>query len=504
MIRAALAKIGMLGEQNWWERCFVWLVAGGTVVFMAISLAIGLQQSVWFDEAYSIMLAKQPAVQLVHLTAIDTHPPFYYLVLKGWASLFGFGEFALRGLSVLFAGFSVMFAGLLMRRMFGARVALLALPFIIFAPFLLRYGFEIRMYALASLIGVAATYVLVRAQQTKTGNDQRMLYLLYAALVALGVYTLYYMVLLWVAHVLWLVWVARRNKQPILASLWARAYVISIALFLPWLPAFASQVGNGALAAIAQSMTIDNLVGIVSFGFVYHPVWQLGALLSLVVVFVIAALVVMASKTFKLLSKEKKQHIVLLAMYLAVPVAILTVVSVFKPMYVERYLSHVMIGGMMFAGICTVLVVLSSRRLRWVYTVLVAVLFIGIAQVASVGNYNFQRLQAPMVKQAAAAVPECSETATVFAADPYVATELSYYLPDCNVYFYSNTPVLRGGYAPLSESPLHVGDPQKELALSKEIYYIYYDEPSLAMPKAFYKTSDIAFDALHVATFNAE
>ncbi|HEY5695459.1 MAG TPA: hypothetical protein VIQ80_01340, partial [Candidatus Saccharimonadales bacterium] len=51
---------------------------------MVISLMIGLAQSVWFDEAYSIMLAKQPILNLIHLTSADTHPPFYYLLLKGW------------------------------------------------------------------------------------------------------------------------------------------------------------------------------------------------------------------------------------------------------------------------------------------------------------------------------------------------------------------------------------------------------------------------------------
>ena len=58
---------------------------------MAIGLWIGLRQSVWFDEAYSIMVAKQSVGEAIRLTALDTHPPLYYLFLKAWACLFGWG-----------------------------------------------------------------------------------------------------------------------------------------------------------------------------------------------------------------------------------------------------------------------------------------------------------------------------------------------------------------------------------------------------------------------------
>jgi len=39
---------------------------------------------------------------MLRLTALDTHPPFYYLILKMWGNLFGWGELALRSLSAIF------------------------------------------------------------------------------------------------------------------------------------------------------------------------------------------------------------------------------------------------------------------------------------------------------------------------------------------------------------------------------------------------------------------
>jgi uncharacterized membrane protein len=85
-------------------------------------MVLSLRQSIWFDEGYSILLAKQPVGELLALTAVDAHPPLYYLLLKAWGEMFGFTEFALRSLSALFLGGAVTTMLLLIRRLFGTRV----------------------------------------------------------------------------------------------------------------------------------------------------------------------------------------------------------------------------------------------------------------------------------------------------------------------------------------------------------------------------------------------
>lgn len=488
------------------EQYFMPIAIVGVMLAMAISLAIGLHQSVWFDEAYSIILAKQSTAELLHLTAIDVHPPLYYLLLKGWAAIFGWSEVALRSFSVSAMGSAILVGALLVKKLFGVRAALITLPFIIFAPFLLRYGFEIRMYALASLIGVAATYVLISALQANDKQRQWRLYLLYALLVAIGVYTLYYMVLLWLAHLAWLVWMAKKNKQPILRTPWLVALCSSVVLFLPWLPTLVSQVGSGALAAISQPLTIDNLIGVVSFMFVYQPTWQLSALMSLVIVFVIIALIVLLQRVWKSTDEKQHSYLLLLVLYVLSPIVILMLVSLVKPMYVERYLSHVIIAGSMLVGVVVALALTQkpTKRIVAMSVGLLAAMLIGVAQLVNVGNYNFQRLQIPAVKEIASTIKDCGKDTTVFAADPYTAIELAYYLPDCEIRFYSETLELRGGYAPLSNSTLHVTNPESELANSKKLVYVYYDEQKLKMPDTLSEVSNISIGQLYAATFSAE
>lgn len=473
---------------------------------MAISLAIGLQQSVWFDEAYSILLAKQSWSQLMYLTSIDTHPPLYYLLLKVWASVFGWSELALRSLSVLSLGGAITVGGLLIKRLFGVKVAVVAVAIMALSPFLLRYGFEIRMYALGSLIGVAATYVLVLAQEAKSRATQVRHYALYAALVALGMYTLYYTALLWIAHVVWLAWVRwrqRRSVGDVVRSPWLLAYVGAVALFLPWLPTFLKQFGNGALAPIGQAMTLDNLLGVASFYTLYEPVWRLGPVLSLVMVFVLSMAGWLVMRTYRAFNGTERSYFLLLALYILVPIAILALIGLMRPMYVERYLSHVAIGASMVLGVAVAVVLPRVKRAARAMTVVFAATFvIGTLQLAMYGNYNFQRNLRPSMEQAASLL-SCENNTKIVAGDPYAAIELLYYVDDCPVYFYEPSLVLTGGYAPLNGSELQIHDPAAQLADAQTVHYVYYDQPRVDLSAGRTLTAKSEFAPLSIETLSA-
>ena len=470
---------------------------------MGISLLVGLVHSVWFDEAYSIMLAKRPVGDLLYLTGIDTHPPFYYLLLKVWASIFGWSEVALRSLSVLAMGGAALIGILLVKRVFGVRTAMMTLPFVILAPFLLRYGFEIRMYALASLIGIAATYTLIIALESR-GRRQWLFYICYAALVALGVFTLYYTVLLWITHVIWLIWRTVREGKPVLKQKWWLAYVGSIVLFLPWLPTFLKQIGNGALAPISQQMTTENMIGIVSFWFLYQPAWQLNGISSLVIVAIITTIVYIVVQAFRNVSVMQKQFYILFAFYAGMPVGLIALISLFRPMYVERYLAHVLIGFGLFLGVSVWLAFQKQpQRVRLLALSLIAVSFYGAVHVAASGNYNFQRLQLPQTREVAEFIG-CSKDRPILAADPYVAIELSYYITHCDIYFYSDTAELKGGYAPLAYSSLRVANPAEKFKETNKLTYVYYDKSQLSLPSRLQANKDITFGPLHVQTLSVE
>lgn len=483
-------------QQNKYTVIYITIAA---LVAMGVSLWVGMQQSVWFDEAYSVIVSKQEPAEIIQLVGVDVHPPAYYLLLHAWGSAFGWGEFPIRLMSVLALGGSIIIAGLLVRRLFGDRAAIVSTAIIAFSPLLLRYGFEIRMYSLASLIGVAATYTLVRARAA--GTHALWLWAAYAILLALGILTLYHLALLWLAHVAWLAYVDKKKLKRFWLLPWARAYAVAAILFLPWLPAFVGQLGNGALANIGQPMNIEQLLGVLSFSLFYKPVWQVNVIETIVLVAFIALGVRAWQRS--VMHKENKEHLLLLAAYISVPILVFMIASFLRPVYVERYLSHVAIGMMMLTGVLLARMTKSLKLAKQfgAYTLMGAVLMIGVYNLATVGNFNYQRMQKPAVSTAAATI-DCAG-ATVIAADPYVATELSYYLPaTCDLRFYSERQTLGGGYAPFSNSPLRISDVHVPI-LANRLYYAYYGEPTLMIVPAYHQITTRTSGGLTVAIYEA-
>lgn len=484
------------------EHTFLLFLGLAAFLAAATSLYIGLQQSVWFDEAYSIALAEHSWGEIVRLTAQDVHPPLYYWLLKAWMMVFGSTELALRSMSALLFGLSIGMAGLLLRRLFGARAALMTLPFMVFAPFLLRYGFEIRMYALASLIGVVATYVLVLAVESETRKRRLLLFVAYSLLVAAGVYTLYFMALLWIAHLVWLAWVACQEKRRDIAVLAAAAYAFAALLFIPWLPVFLSKAGGGTLSGVTHELGFENLLGIVSYLFLYQPPWNIKGVSVVIAFFIMAAIVYLATCGYRNATKRERRYLVLLGAYFIVPVLILVVVTRFVPIYLERYVAHIAIGAYAVIGVLAGLSLRSNTKWSWaVIGGLLSVLIYGcVSMMTQFGNYNFQRIHTPSVKHAAGLLTDCKNEAIIFADGPQIAMELGYYIKDCPIYFFNETLELGGGFAMISNSPLRVAN-ASELPKASEVLHVYYNEPKNTLPASFHRESVTTKEKLSVAVY---
>lgn len=50
------------------------------IIFFVICLK-GLNNSIWLDEAFSLSMIQQNFYEIIKNTAIDVHPPLYYIIL---------------------------------------------------------------------------------------------------------------------------------------------------------------------------------------------------------------------------------------------------------------------------------------------------------------------------------------------------------------------------------------------------------------------------------------
>ena len=435
--------------KTWW----LWpIVAVVVTYFLVMLLSVG--QSIWFDEAYSILLAKRPVGELLVLTGVDAHPPLYYLLLKAWAGIFGWGEFALRSLSAVLAALSVGTLFFLVRRLFTVRTALVVLPFLVLAPFALRYGYEIRMYALAALIGALASLVLIYAQTTRSNK----LWAFYAVLVALGMLTLYMTAALWLAHAVWLFFVTKRSGVTFFKQKWVLSYIGAVVLFAAYIPTLIYQLGHSALPGIGSAVTLTKLGDMAGMILLFTPEWKLTAIASLAILAAIILVVYLLSIVRKALPKNQRQYLWFVIALVLVPVGFFILTSLPKPIFITRYMAHIALFGYLLIGVTVALGWRYGRRLAAgsLAVISLVVLGCGVWQVQQTGNFVFERLQLPQTQQVRELV-NCDDKTTIVADDPYTYIDSNYYFNDCDLRFFSEDPIQKqGGYAPLFDSTVRI------------------------------------------------
>lgn len=121
-----------------------------------------MTESLWGDEAFSALAVMKSFPEMIGVVMRDTAPPLFYIVGYWWVRMFGFSEAALRSSTWLLMLGSAVFAGLIVFHLDKNKVgAILAGGLAFFSPFLFRFAFEWRMYALLTFTVTASTYFFV-------------------------------------------------------------------------------------------------------------------------------------------------------------------------------------------------------------------------------------------------------------------------------------------------------------------------------------------------------
>ncbi len=206
-------------------------------------LALGLRlicltfQPLWWDEGWSLYFATTDVPNMLRLTAVDIHPPLYYLLLHLWIGLFGSSVVAVRLLSVLIGTATVPLLYLAGRRLLGHNGGLLAAFLLTVSPFHIYYSQEVRMYGLVTLLGLAALYGALRwtwnigHQKADIGH-----WVLYVLTATMALYTQYYAAFLLLGlNLIVLLRRPKSTKGPGSLPAWLAAQATVALLYLPWL-----------------------------------------------------------------------------------------------------------------------------------------------------------------------------------------------------------------------------------------------------------------------------
>ncbi len=372
------------------------------LIFLATAIAVFLlltvprlgASSLWFDESFTAYLMRYDVNDIIAYTGKDVHPPLYYLVLKGWSSIFGMSAVALRSLSIVFGVVALILVYFLIKKLFSdQKVAGVAALAVAAGPLFIRYGVEARMYMMVIAVGLAGALIYLKAEQSK-GYEW---WFAYGLVMAVGMWTHYFAVFWWLGF-----WVYRyftlkngalRGKELLhkfFTPQFIWAHILATACYLPWLPVAYAQTGQLSGGYWIPTVTIDSVGDSVADILLYRPKgtadnWY--AVLEIVAIAIIATFWARAVRNTRG-TRAGRGMIFLTALALA-PIILLFLVSLYplKSFYILRY---VLPSVTLTYAVLGILIASSPSFANWPLVVVTLICLIsGDRHVWALGNYNF-------------------------------------------------------------------------------------------------------------------
>lgn len=299
-------------------------------------IALGTRE-IWYDDAFSIFLARRDLAAIARGTAADTMPPLYYTLPHFWMRV-GADPFTLRFLSVILSLLIVAGVYATARKMFDARAARNAALFTAIAPFQIYHAQELRMY---TLLALALLWYLYAFYGLRTMNCEwfgsthpkfritNFESLTLSTALALYSHNLAFLTL--VAADVFLIW---RRSWHALGKL-ITAQVVGVLLFMPWLLYVPGQLEKIQRAFwTLRPGLVDVLQLLLEFTTnLPLPVWLLpSALFAALAIFVLAAV-----ETTRAIRRGAPDALGIVLAFALVPPILLFVFSYFiRPIFVPR------------------------------------------------------------------------------------------------------------------------------------------------------------------------
>lgn len=256
---------------------------------------------------------------------IRQNGPLYYFLLRGWVTLAGHTEYAMRFFSLLFGVLCVPLTAALGTRLLGRTAATVAAALMALSPYMVWYGQEVKMYTLMPALVLLALYSLRRGM-----DEGGAWWVVQVISTTLLLYIHIWGALLIPLQILWLLVEWPRWRPH------GRGALAGMALLtLPYLPLALWQ----APAALVRRET----------GFPYHPLGEMALILLngwstgiLSRGWPWGALACGGTAALGLaggLSRPARQRTVLsLVLWLTVPLLVIWLISLRQPLFTDRYL----------------------------------------------------------------------------------------------------------------------------------------------------------------------
>ncbi len=311
-----------------------------TLLAFALRVLGLLNQSLWRDEVDALLFATQPLSEFIAMfRQPGQNGPLFFLALRPWLDVAGNSEFALRFPAALAGALSVPLLYLLVRRLAGRNVALLAALLMATAPYGVWYGQEAKMYALLTVLAPASLLAITQIARREDSPARRLAaWVVLYVVTSLSFYTHLLAVLILPVQAIWLLVLPPgpfgvRLRNTIL-------YLLALALpyvpFLRWAPqTWSSSFTTGhpfvPLGDIAQVLAGAFSRGVLGI----RPVSLLPYMIALAAGLILWPL---SRRTHARALPGRWRVVLLLASWLFLPPLLIYLVSLGMPIFTDRYL----------------------------------------------------------------------------------------------------------------------------------------------------------------------
>jgi mannosyltransferase len=303
-------------------------------------------QSFWRDEAFTVILSKQPLINLLVTTAKDFNPPLYYLLVHFWMNFFGSSEISIRTISLIFYWLTIYFCFLFLTNIlkFSVKKSFIYLLFFVVNPILFMYACEARMYTMLAFFTTASFYYFFQKEKKN-----------YIIFTTLGLFTHYFMILVLViqsTNILINKYLChceeprfhRGKLRDEAISFNIKHIIIPIVIFIPWGLFVLTQKNFSTTSFWIEKTSLKSLINLPAYLFTGYEntnkffgeeITKLAYLLWAIII----------SGIFVYFKKPKDKILLrTLAIWGLVVPFILVVISFVKPVFLVRYLIFSSVG----------------------------------------------------------------------------------------------------------------------------------------------------------------
>ena len=211
--------------------------------YFATSLYIAAHRVFWFDELFTIYIARLPTLGTIWTAlghGVDALPPTYYWLVRAFDSLFGPGDVAARVPSAIALALGLLVIFDCARRLADGRHGLIALS-VATCSFLPYYGYEARSYAIYFLLAALSLWVWTGGRLSRRSQA-----ILFGAVFFAGVCCHYYFVMCLAPYFVWELLRWRPGQRPSLTLIGGMiGSVAPLLLLSPLILSFSRKFSGG-------------------------------------------------------------------------------------------------------------------------------------------------------------------------------------------------------------------------------------------------------------------